>query len=331
MLNNKIKLNLLAKQIARQNNFKINKLIHTGFYYKKENIRNLIFSGKYKNQPAVLKVYNDSRISLEATAHKYFLTKNKSQIILAPKIYKHKILSSHTGWIIEQQIPKSAKQLKSPLDQIDRQKFTELYFEYRKNFSNKPNRQLNLVENLPADKFHLFRLSRWFELATASEIDRQIKNQKTILNFSEFLKYYLIGIKIIEKEFKNQPMIWCHGHFRPKALFQDRDKYYLFDFSQSKMYPQGYELAFIIWADYLMPSNYSQHYSIWKKPIFEWVKIFEPVAKKLKIKNYNKLIRASLIERILGTILADVCAGELPDLEKRKRIKHLYQLFDEVK
>jgi len=37
-----------------------------------------------------------------------------------------------------------------------------------------------------------------------------------------------------------------------------------------------------------------------------------------------------LIERILGTILADITASDKSREEKEKRINLLYQLFDEI-
>lgn len=109
-----------------------------------------------------------------------------------------------------------------------------------------------------------------------------------------------------------------------------QERYYLLDFSQAKLYPEGYELAFIIWADYLMASDYFQHYAQWKKGIYDWIDKLEIAAKKLKIKNYQSLIKASMIERILGTLLADICVPDFPRERKSQMIKYLYKLFDEL-
>lgn len=65
------------------------------------------------------------------------------------------------------------------------------------------------------------------------------------------------------------------------------------------MYPEDYELAFIIWADWLMSADWNLPYKKWKKGIDEWLKQLKPVAKKLKIKNFNSLMAASLTERII--------------------------------
>ena len=71
-------------------------------------------------------------------------------------------------------------------------------------------------------------------------------------------------------------------------------------------------------------------YSQWRKEIFDWFKEAEKIGKVLKIKNFKSLMRAGLIERILGSILADVCASERPREEKEKRITLLYKLLGEL-
>ena len=127
-------------------------------------------------------------------------------------------------------------------------------------------------------------------------------------------------------------MVWCHGHFNPAEIFKNPkdNTYYLLDFAHTKMYPEGYELAFIIWSDWITNADWRKPYVEWKKGIKEWVSEIERIAGKLKIKNFQSLIRASLVERCLGTILADICATDKPEKEQRKRIGLIYGFLDEV-
>ncbi len=104
----------------------------------------------------------------------------------------------------------------------------------------------------------------------------------------------------------------------------------MFDFGHTKLYPEGYELAFIVWADWIRPADWKIPYKEWRKGIFEWLKEMEPIGKKLKIKNLKSLMRANLLERYLGTILADICATNAPREEKEKRVDLLYKLMDEL-
>lgn len=94
--------------------------------------------------------------------------------------------------------------------------------------------------------------------------------------------------------------------------------------------PQGYELASIVWADWLMSADWRVDYSIWKQGIDEWMAEFEKIVPQLNLDDFPSLMRASLVERILGTILADICAAERSREEKEIRISLLYKLLDEL-
>lgn len=329
----KSNLEIWGEEIAGKNNFVIEKKIYQGEYYSVGKIRNVIFSGIYKNNPAVLKVYDDPRMTDEAISHKKFNEQNKSKILKAPKLYASQRISIYKGWLIMEKLS-NGEFFQPPLDKNEKEEFLNIYFEYRKNFPLTPFRKLTLFENLSANKSHLFRINRWFELANNKEAEEIIvKNNQPILIPDEFIPRHEKGCAIIDKEFQKRKMIWCHGHFKPKEIFKTKDKkqYWLTDFAHSKMCPEGYELAFIIWADCLMGEDYHKKYSEWKKGIDEWMDMFEKLNKNyLKIDNFSSLMKAGLIERILGTILADITATDRPRKEKKKRIKLLYQLFDEL-
>ncbi|MEA1937275.1 MAG: hypothetical protein U9N04_04165 [Patescibacteria group bacterium] len=53
---NKKEYKILADEICEKTGFVAEEIIYTGSYYKRENIRNVIFSGEYKNKSAVLKI-----------------------------------------------------------------------------------------------------------------------------------------------------------------------------------------------------------------------------------------------------------------------------------
>ena len=91
-------------------------------------------------------------------------------------------------------------------------------------------------------------------------------------------------------------MIWCHGHFKPNEIYvvPKSNTYYLIDFAHTKMYPEGYELAFIIWSDHLMATDWKLDYSEWKRGIDEWVDIFKNLQSELGLTNFDELMKASL-------------------------------------
>jgi hypothetical protein len=96
------------------------------------------------------------------------------------------------------------------------------------------------------------------------------------------------------------------------------------------MYPEGYELAFIIWADRLMMTDWRMPYVEWKQGIDEWVKVFRANAGELRLGRFEDLMRASLLERCLGTVLADIVAADRPRDEQEGRLAHLIRLMDDL-
>ena len=217
----------------------------------------------------------------------------------------------------------------SPLSAADRVKFLLVFMAYRKGFPTKPHRPLTLLEQLPAHEYHTVRISRWLQLAVDTEIARPLHQQA--LSAKAFVPLYEASLQLLRKEFKNRKMFWCHGHVKPKEIFQCADgTYALTDFAHTRMYPEGYELAFIVWADWMLPGNWRLPYRQWRKPIQEWLQLIRPVAVQLGYKRVDALLHASLVERTLGTILADVEALDLSYAERRGRLKHLFRFLREL-
>lgn len=326
----KLQIDAWAKKIAKENGFQISKSIYKGTYYTKDKVRNAIYTGTYKKKDSVLKVYDDPRITYEPISLKLFHQKNKSKLLTAPKLYKYKIFDPHTGWFIIEKLPPSGKFFNQPMKELERKEFLNVYIEYRKNFPTKPTRPLMLAENLTAADFHVFRISRWLELANKKE--EAVPDSKRVLDAKIFIPFYARGLKLIRREFSKRKMVWSHGHFKPHEIYclPQSKKYYLIDFAHTHLFPEGYEFGFIIWADHLMSANVNLKYSEWKKGVYTWIEDIRPVAKKLKIQRYNNLIRASLVERILGMILADITSSDKPKLQKQKFLRHLFRLLEEL-
>lgn len=227
----------IIKKIVKETGFEIDKEIYRGIYYSKNNLRNIIYAGYFKNKPAILKFYDDPRITDEPISLNAFLSYNKSKILVAPKLYKKKIISANSGWMITEKIPDDYKKYKTPLSKKERNEFLKIFLEYRNNFPIKSTRKLFLIEKLSADNFHIFRINRWLELAQKKEAGRLVNNKKVFLD-NNFLKVFEKAILEIRKEFKNRKMIWCHGHFKPHEVFTNKEKtkYYLIDFAHTTMF-----------------------------------------------------------------------------------------------
>ncbi len=327
---NKAEFETYSRQIAQKANFEIDEIIYAGTFYTQEHIRNMIFTGVYQNKRAILKVYNDPRLSDEPVAHEAYNKNNTNSQLVAPELYAYEVIGPKEGWLIMEELPEGGEFFKSPLGE-NKDEFVELFLRYRQTFPKTPTRDLTLREYLPADKFHLMRINLWFHLAMEREESEKADGKEPVLDPKEFMPRYLKSLELIRAVFPKVKMQWVHGHFKPQELYKTKnsDKYYLTDFAHSRMLPQGYEMAFIIWADHFMRADWQMSYDEWREEVFEWIEKFRPVAAELGIDDYDVLIRASIVERCLGTILADIAASDKPRVEKLARLALLYKLIDE--
>ncbi len=320
-----------ARDIADQQGFRLGKLLYEGLYYHKNYVRNGVWGGIYQGKPAVLKVYDDPRVSDEPVALTAFHKHNRSNMLTAPKLYASETISPRKGWLIMEKLPDEAVQFSSPLSDEQRQEFLRVYVEYRHSFISQPTRELTLAEQLPAHEYVLFRLSRWFALANNREEERAMSGEIRLLDHSLFIPLYDKAVAVLRKELQTRRLQWCHGHFKPKEVYKVGDnRYYLIDFAHSRMYQEGYELGFIVWSDWLMGGDWRLDYPKWKKGIDRWLADFKPVAEQFNIERPDDLLRIALLERTLGSILADVTATDRPREEAEKRNQLLIQLMQDL-
>ena len=314
-----------ARRVARATGFHLGSLLYTARHYGRQ-YRNAIYQGTCRGKPAVLKLYDEPQPTDEPRALAAFHRSKRNAILRAPRLYASGIVSPTRGWLIMERLERQGYFLRSPLSAADRKEFLRVFMAYRKSFPTKPHRPLTLLEQLPAHEYHTVRISRWLQLAVDTEIARPVRQRA--LTGKVFAPLYQSALDLIRQEFKHRNMLWCHGHVKPKEIFQCADgTYALTDFAHTRMYPEGYELAFIIWADWMLPGNWRLPYSQWKQPIHAWLKLIRPIAKQLGYTRVDALLHASLVERTLGTILADVEALDLSYAERRGRLRHLFRFL----
>jgi len=144
--------------------------------------------------------------------------------------------------------------------------------------------------------------------------------------------YFNKSIKILHEQFSREKMIWGHGHFKPHEIYYSpqKDNYYLIDFGHTTMYPESYELSYIVWSDWLMSADWNLPYKKWRKGVYGWIKQFKQKEKELKMKNIETAVRAGLIEMTIRAILIDVAYVSKNKKEVTKRLSLLYKLLNEL-
>ncbi len=308
-----------AKEIASEQQFIIKKELYHGIYYKKDHIRNIILLGEYDSKPAVLKVYNDPRFTDEPSSLQAFLHNNTSKKLLAPQLYASKELDEHRGWLIMEHLDNGSF-LTTPLLHNQRHVFIDLYLEYKKHFPKTPHRPLTQMEEKDSLNYTKEKFDLWFTDFLKAEALRK-EQGLPLFNTIEFQSIYKDCLGFFEQFYKDIPLEWVHGHFKPQELFiANTGEAYLTDFAHTKMVPRGYELAFIIWADQIMSLPVSTPYEQWKSGIDDWVKLVAPHLKTIFL-DQNQL-QAAICERILGTLLRDFGSSD----KNSNEIEQMFQL-----
>ncbi len=319
-----------AQRVAQEQGFTIEREIYRGTYYGKNRIRNLIYAGQFSGQPAVLKIYDDPRLTDEPRSLAAFNAHNTSQRLIAPKLFASAMTSTHAGWMIIEQLPTGGAFFQTPLSPAARQEFLEVYREYRTHFPAEPTRELKLAEQLPADEFTSARLSRWLAMAHEKEADIAAHGGRRLFS-SRDLQRYVKGVRLIRAGLAERPMTWCHGHFKSHEIYKTKEgKYYLIDFAHTHLFPQGYEFAFMVWADQFMTITEETTFEQLQAAVTSWITDCTPMAKDLGWQNFNDLARVSLLERLLGTVLADIGSSDQAWEVKRKKIDLLWKVFDQL-
>ena len=223
-------------------------------------------------------------------------------------------------------MPAAAK----PIDANNRQELLRVFLEYRLNFPEKSPFPLRLAEHLNSANFQLFRLNRWLELANHKDADYLIETGQHITDPVFLIQKFQYSLNLLREVFIDRPMIWSHGILNHNKIFKvSEQEYWLLDFGHTKLFPQGYELGLIIWADYIISSNWQESTTQgWLEGIEKWHKEMLPIAKKLKYTQPEKLLWGCLLERSWGTILADIISSEIPMTEKTARLKLCYALIE---
>jgi hypothetical protein len=300
--------------------------IRRSTYDFSERLRNIVFEVRHADRPAVMKIYDDELINVEADSLQQFHETNRSDFLTAPQLYLSDIVSLTSGWLVIEKLPDDGRFLDSPLGTRDRERFVDAFVEYREHFPREPNRPLALAESQDAFQFHSFRLASSLEKASIRERQRAFADQPTVLEREEFMPRMKAVLDQLRTVFDGKPLHWAHGHFKPIDVYEfpDAERWALTDFGHTKMLPDGYEPAFAIWWDRMIV-GVEPEFEDWRREIGDWADRFLDRMPGLGA----DVMRASLLERAVATILESVVLEQdMPDEERRQRLELLYRLID---
>jgi hypothetical protein len=335
-----------AYEIARQEKFDVGSVLHSGYYYTQDQQRSVTISGRLGNQQkAVLKVYDDERVVRAARGLKLFSQFNSSHMIRSPRVLKFKEETACSGWVIMTRVPDGAEPMRAnglttPLSKAERQRFMTYYVEYRIHFQSAMPKILDaeLLECMPADVFHAIRLCRWFDLANKAEATRVSQRRERLLDPKKFPKLFTRGLEFVTKHTSTKPPVFCHGLFIPSNLFifgdEMGDDVWMTGFDLIGPRPIGYELGLMIWADVLMNMSATTKLNSIIKLLDGWLDeyLIDRENRHLAYTGCRTddplILRAALIERCLGALMADVVASDMEQSRQLNMVHNLTELIE---
>jgi hypothetical protein len=265
-----------------------------------DRLRNLIWEVEHGERPAVLKVYDDDVVNVEAESLSDFHESDRSRLLIAPALYGFETTTLTKGWLLIEKLPEDGRFLESPIE--DRASFVELFCEYRRNFQRRSNRPLALAEVQDAYRFHSFRTMQALETASTREQERAFAGEPAVLEHNELLPRLEAVMDRVRAVFKGRDLHWGHGHFKPSDLFEYADgRWAITDFGHTKMLPVGYEEALAIWWDQMIMGA-PRDYDVWRADIDDWARRFAEAEPELD----GDLLATALLERALATVVESI-------------------------
>jgi hypothetical protein len=314
-----------ARDICKRHGLRQQEELQRTTHDLSDRLRNLVVVVEHAGRPAVLKVYDDDVVNVEAESLRDFHESNRSRRLIAPELYRFETTSLTRGWLLMEKLPDDGHFLESPIE--DRERFVELFCEYRRNFPRRPNRPLALAESQDAYRFHSFRTMQALETASTREQQRAFAGEPAVLEHRELLPRLEAAMDRVRAVFKGRELHWGHGHFKPSDLFERPDgRWVITDFGHTKMLPEGYEEALAIWWDQMIMGS-PQEYDVWRADIDDWAKCFLDAEPELD----RDVLSAGLVERAIATVLESLgLEDEMAPDERRHRLDLHYRLIDEL-
>ena len=348
----KLELNQKADRflagIIKESGFASEKEIWRGLILgDKKKAGSVIYAGRYKNKPAVLKIQHLKPVIDEPEIIRKFYQHSKSRKVFAPKIYFDRPWNRSRGYgYFISEIVKGLKLVQicpsaSTLERSDwragnlnqgigrrqiRGSACPPMGDLSQRDKTEPTQMREFCKFYEDYKANIKMKPGWWP-KRAEEKDTVIFNLKRseswlkIVKAARLLKpeFYQPKVdiykKIIKKYAANQPMEFTHGHLSAHDIIKTKQgKYYLMSNFLWSYRPKWYDLAFNLWVN--INGLPEMSYNEVDRYIERWLENYNEIKTVTKDKNFERYFWLNLLERALGSILVDFGSVRYP-VEKR--------------
>ncbi|MFH1457415.1 MAG: class I SAM-dependent methyltransferase [Patescibacteria group bacterium] len=308
------------KEIIQETGFKVEKKLWCGIILGDKNkTGSIIFSGRYKNKKAVLKIQHLKLSIEENDILKKLKENNKSKLIATQKVFSHKNWDTKRGYgyLITELIDYPKIYSSGMVTKKQIQEFCKIYQEYKTKIKTNPGWFKKDKYEADTVTFNLNRVNSWVKICKSTgKLKPEFYEPK--------VKIYK---KIIKNFCKDQPMEFLHGHISPHDIIKvNNKKYYLTSNIFWSYRPKWYDLAINLWVNFNSIGSETNFEELIKYTK-EWFRFYQemPVAKKDK--NFELWLRINLLERAMGSILIDFGSREY---KNKKQAIYSFEMWNLV-
>lgn len=310
----------VVKEIVQETGFELEEEIFRGVIYEKNKVGSLIYKGKYKEKPAVLKIQGLKPEIDEAKMVRNFIRQNRSLIVRVPELYSYKEWNKDRGYgfLIGEHIG-GRKIFKMPFATEDQMRdYGKFYQEYRSLTLNRPWIEQEAENSL---KYTLGRIDNW----------RKISEHKGRLKEEDYVPFLERFKTLANRYFPSIPLMFCHRHLSANDVYKMPDGSYVLLSNLFWSYClQWYELAFNFWACMQHIRNIDYRLDNLLEYLESWRKHYKQIPVVREDKEFDRKLDINLLERTMGAILVDIGVNDFYDKpENQKYFKHLLKLHQE--
>ncbi len=315
---------LIIKEIKEETGFIAKKIIHSSLIYNKKKVKDLVYEGRYKGRRAILKVQGIEPQYHEPDLIRAFERQNRSKLIVAPKIYRERRWNKQRryGYFIMEYI-EGKPIYKSPLaTKSEMKNFCRFYQEFHTKALRRP--LFKIEGQLRPGALGFESVEYW----------RRMCEDTGRLKLEDYAPYLMRYYPLIQKHAKDIPMVFTNADLFPSHVFKLKDgRYAMIDFMSFRYVRKWVDLTMNVWNAWMeiKDSNFTIKSLI--KLVEEWKRAYKQIPTVKKDKHFDHTFYTLMLNRSIGTILADLGAAAKWGEKKNERllknnIKIHQKLFD---
>ncbi len=286
-------------------------------YYVKDSPRIAIIKGMHDGLPSLFVRWNDERPRRAVAAHKYcqdMLT--KSSILAIPKLRQGVDFDDKSGWAIIEPLPQGAQKIERAGTTEAISQWVGWAVEIARCFYQNAAFPRSLVKPESAQAAIMMRLTFWITKLGTGEGIRMAAGQEKLFPGGLDDILYSQACEQIHRVFGPGGLAsnttFGHGHLLPGHLYQvpGEERVWLspFDLGHMDWKLPGWDWSMMAWANVLMNRNNSVLMMLADLDI--WMRAARPHCRAFGLteKSMMEVMRAAILERCLGTLIADLGA-----------------------